>query len=142
MATTACRVDRLEYSALVALIADEPEATLFSQLIAAADRVLLAAPTKLELLIVISGRYGPKEIDRASSLLMEIGAQIVPFTDDLTNAAVAAHLRFGKGRGHPAQLSFGDCMAYALARSLDAPLLFKGDDFTRTDVRVAAIDPR
>ena len=63
---------------------------------------------------------------------------VVPVTVELANRARIAHAKYGKGTGHPAQLNFGDCFSYALAKSLDAPLLYKGGDFSKTDI-VSAI---
>jgi ribonuclease VapC len=66
-----------------------------------------------------------------------IGVQIIPFTFEQARLALDAFKRFGKGRGAKASLNYGDCFAYALAKELDAPLLFKGKDFAATDLRPA-----
>lgn len=87
----------------------------------------------MEAEIVIRGRKSEDLASRARQMLDEAGAVIVPFDDDQAKLASAAYARFGKGF-HPARLNMGDCAAYALAKSLDAPLLYKGDDFGRTDI--------
>ena len=86
--------------------------------------------------MVAVGRKDVPGRDMAEALLARFNIAVVPWTDDHAGIAADAFLRFGKGR-HPANLNFGDCMAYALAKSLDAPLLFKGDDFSKTDVKSA-----
>jgi ribonuclease VapC len=63
--------------------------------------------------------------------------EIVPFSEEQARGAIVAYGRFGRSSGHPARLNFGDCFAYALARAMDLPLLYKGDDFSRTDIRSA-----
>ena len=97
---------------------------------------MIGAPTKFELLMVMARWRQKPAVDLAVSLLGTIGAKVVPWDDALTMLVVKAEFDFGKGR-HPANLNFGDCMAYALAKSLDSPLLFKGDDFSKTDVKSA-----
>lgn len=126
----------VDTSALMAILLDEPEAKPFFRTIMASPRTCIGAPTLLELHIVTArdriGDPAQRVVELLSSLALDVAAW------DAIHADVArtAFLRFGKGR-HPAKLNFGDCMSYALAKSLDAPLLFKGDDFALTDVRVA-----
>ena len=98
---------------------------------------MMAAPTKVELLMVAIGRKRVEGRPAVIRLLDQYRIEIMEFTDPLADLAVEAFARFGKGR-HEAGLNFGDCMAYALARSLDAPLLYKGGDFALTDIRSAA----
>lgn len=86
--------------------------------------------------MVAGGQFGAEGLLKAQRLLTELGVTIVPWTEDLSDVSVATFMQFGKGR-HPAKLNFGDCMAYALAKSLDAPLLYKGSDFAKTDIRSA-----
>lgn len=86
--------------------------------------------------MVMGGRYGRDGIDELNLLIEANGIEVISWTGELADAAAEAFLRFGKGL-HPAKLNFGDCMAYALAKSLDAPLLYKGDDFAKTDIRSA-----
>ena len=121
----------VDSSAFVAIRFAEPEADGFSRAIACADAVAMAAATYLECAIVAM-----RAPDGRAALDAWIGARrisVVPINHALAQIAADAFARYGKGR-HPAGLNFGDCFAYALARSLNAPLLFKGDDFPRTDV--------
>ena len=127
----------VDSSAVIAILWHEVEATQFAEAIAASDRALIAAPNALELYMVCVGRTTIEVGDDAMRLLDKLNIQIAPFDSRLTTLARTAHLRFGKGR-HKAALNFGDCMSYALAKSLDAPLLYKGGDFARTDIRPAA----
>lgn len=128
----------VDSSALVAILRREPEADRFLQIIATADGCLLSSVSLLETSLVLAGRTGDAtswtDLD---VLITRAGIQVVP--QDLTQvaAARAAFLRYGKGRS-PAGLNFGDCAAYALARVLSLPLLFKGDDFSQTDLAPAA----
>ena len=73
----------------------------------------------------------------AQALLAQTELVVVPFDNQHVSLAIEAFLHFGRSRNHPARLNYGDCMAYALAKSLDAPLLFKGNDFSQTDVKCA-----
>lgn len=97
----------------------------------------MAAPTKVEMLMVAISRKRIEAKAVALDLLEHYRIEVVDFTDPLTTLAIDAFDRYGKGR-HKASLNFGDCIAYALAKSLDAPLLFKGNDFALTDIRPAA----
>ena len=126
----------LDSSAVVAILKREPDAETFQIKLSEATEVMIGAPTKFELLMVMARWRQKPAVDLAVSLLETIGAKVVPWDDALTMLAVKAEFDFGKGR-HPANLNFGDCMAYALAKSLDSPLLFKGDDFSKTDVKSA-----
>jgi ribonuclease VapC len=125
----------VDSSAFLAIRFDEPEADDFSRAIARADGIAMAAATYLECAIVAM-----RAADGRAALDAWIGARrisVVPVNYALAQMAADAFARYGKGR-HPAGLNFGDCFAYALARSLNAPLLFKGEDFARTDVLRAA----
>jgi ribonuclease VapC len=127
----------VDTSAVVALLKSEPGwETLASRLHAAAFRLLSVAGW-VELSLVVAGRHGDAAtlafLDR---FLQTAAIERRPVDEPQARLAREAFLRFGKGR-HPAGLNFGDCFAYALARTLDAPLLFVGDDFARTDVRPA-----
>ena len=86
--------------------------------------------------MVMGGRFGWDGIVELQSLIAANSIEVISWTEELADVAADAFLRFGKGR-HSAKLNFGDCMAYALAKSLDAPLLYKGADFARTDIRSA-----
>jgi ribonuclease VapC len=123
----------VDSSALVAVLRDEPDGGRYALAIEAAPGCSIAAPTMLETSIVLgTQRHG--ELDAA---LDEMGARIIPFTVEHAKIARAAYARYGKKSQSPAQLNFGDCFSYALAIATGEPLLFKGDDFTHTDVTPA-----
>jgi ribonuclease VapC len=129
----------IDSSALVAILRREPEADLFLQIIAGADDCLLSSVSLLETSMVLAGRTGDvtswTELD---ALIARAGIEVVPQDAALAKVARAAFLRFGRGR-HPAALNLGDCASYALALDRKLPLLFKGDDFSRTDLRAATV---
>ena len=126
----------LDTSAILAIVSEEPEAKIFAKIIAETDCVI-GAPTCLEALIVVRGRANPAQLQQLQNILANKNVVTVGFGPEHVATAEAAFERFGKGMQHPARLNFGDCMAYAVARMAQAPLLFKGDDFTRTDVASA-----
>jgi ribonuclease VapC len=126
----------VDSSAVVAVLTGEPEAMLFVEALSDAARLLMAAPNALEASIVLLRRQGPPGLERLERFMATAGIDIVPFTDEMVPLATEAYERFGKGR-HPAQLNFGDACAYALARHAGLPLLFKGQDFARTDITPA-----
>jgi ribonuclease VapC len=126
----------LDTSAIIAVLFKEPEAPAFARAMNEADRLAIAAPTLLEATIVGEGRTRPGMRDKLDALLAEVRPEIVPFTAALAEIARDGWRRFGKGR-HPAALNLGDCFAYALAKQRGEPLLFKGEDFARTDVKAA-----
>ena len=120
-------------SALLAIIFDEPDGPVFREAILGAPTVHLGAPSAVELTLVALNRKGA-EGETLAQGIMDVGKiEIVAF--DAAQAVIAqqAYRRYGKGR-HPAGLNLGDCFSYALAKSLDEPLLFKGNDFRLTDV--------
>lgn len=125
----------VDSSALVAIVLGEPEGEAFVR--ALADRVsVVSAASVLEAAMVIEGRAGPDGGAALDRLIEGSSTTVVPVDIDIVEDARRAWRRFGKGR-HPARLKFGDCLAYATAKSLQVPLLYKGDDFTKTDVSSA-----
>ena len=124
-------------SELIAVAAKEPGYLELYHTMQTGGPVLISAATLLELYIVAMGK-GPAVLRRAQELLAELSIVIVPFDETQAEIARIAHERYGKGRGHPAQLNFGDTFAYALASSRGLPLLYKGGDFARTDITTAA----
>ena len=126
----------LDTSALAAIFFGEPEATLYTELIHAADRCLISAANFLELSIVIEGQIGPDAGRQCDIFFRRAGIVIEPFTVEQAYLARQAFLDFGKGR-HAAGLNFGDCFSYALAKLTGEPLLFKGEDFKQTDITPA-----
>lgn len=126
----------VDTSALLAVVLGEPDAERYAVALAAAPRLLIAAPTWLEAAIVATARLGPKGHALLTELLEGLQATVVPFDGGLARLANDGWLRFGRGR-HPAGLNLGDCFAYALAKQCGEPLLFKGEDFARTDLEAA-----
>lgn len=127
----------VDTSAFVAALREEDDAKALLARMVRAGNVLMSAATKLELGIVIYARFGQEGLDRSDDLLDTMKAQVVSVDETQSALAIDAYKRFGRGTGHPARLNFGDCFSYALAKSLDLPLLFKGDDFVHTDIRPA-----
>lgn len=126
----------VDSSALIAIVKSESEASTFSDIITNTSRVIIGAPTKLEMLMVAYGHKQEAGMNTARLLLDEFGIETHVWTDAFADIATDAFLTYGKGH-HRAALNYGDCMTYALAKSLDAPLLFKGDDFRYTDLKFA-----
>lgn len=123
----------LDTSALVAVLYREPEADLYIQAIHDADRCLISAANFLELSIVLEGQAGAEALRQCDMFFRRAGIIVEPFTVDQAYIAQQAFHDFGKGR-HSAGLNFGDCFAYALAKFTGEPLLFKGEDFQKTDI--------
>lgn len=130
----------IDTSAMVAILRDEPDrADLIRQIETEPDR-RMSAVSVLETAMVLEGRSGADAGLDLDLFLERAGVEIVAFTAEQLRIARMAFRRYGKGR-HPAGLNFGDCVSYALATSLGEPLLFKGHDFTQTDVpRAMAAD--
>ena len=127
----------IDCSALVAILAKERGYEPYTRALESNADLRLSAGTYLEISIVVD-RHPNKLLSRAfDQLLLAAGISIVAVTENQARIARAAYRDFGRGSGHPARLNFGDCFAYALAIELDEPLLFKGDDFSHTDVRNA-----
>jgi ribonuclease VapC len=101
-----------------------------------ASSVAVGTPTVFEAAMVLAGSTGAPGDRILSRFLTDNGIALVPFDDRHWSVACEAFARFGKGR-HPAKLNYGDCMTYATARLADAPLLFTGDDFSKTDLEAA-----
>jgi ribonuclease VapC len=130
----------VDTSALVAIFRQEEDAERFARSIGEDDQPLISAANVLETSMVLKGlkRVAPALAEQwLDEFLDEAGMFTAPVTEAQSRIARQAHHQFGKGGGHPAQLNFGDCFAYALAKNLDAPLLFKGEDFGHTDVKAA-----
>ena len=126
-------------SALIAILFGEPERTDFKRFLFAHE-VKISAGTLIETLRVVQLGLGPEALSAVDELLETSGVEIVAVDADQVAAAREGMLRFGKGRRRPpAVLNFGDLFAYALARRLGLPLLYKGDDFARTDVEAVRL---
>ncbi|MCC6618302.1 MAG: type II toxin-antitoxin system VapC family toxin [Chloroflexi bacterium] len=126
----------IDTSALVAVLLGEPEAPAMARAMAAAPACRISAATYLELAIVVDGRRDATPSGAIDALLRRGRIEVVPFTEGQARIAREAYQRFGRGSGHPARLNMGDCFAYALARDLGEPLLFKGHDFALTDIEL------
>jgi ribonuclease VapC len=125
----------LDTSVVVAILMEEPGFRMFDRILRRVETVL-PATCLVELTMVMSGRLPGMTATDTDDWLLASHTSIQPITPATAYAARDAFLRYGKGR-HPAALNFGDCFSYAVAKELNAPLLFKGDDFRKTDVRVA-----
>ena len=123
-------------SALVAILFEEPEAHTFARILRDAARPKLSTASLAETFIVVAGRTGRDNAAKVLAFLDGAAVDVVPVDRRQALLVNEAFLRFGKGR-HKAGLNYGDCFAYALAKRLDLPLLFKGDDFRHTDIRPA-----
>jgi ribonuclease VapC len=127
----------VDSSAIVAIVTTEAEAALFKEVIGRAGQPRLSAASYVEIGIVIDGRREPVLSRGTDDFIKAAGIVIEPVTERQARIAREAYRDYGKASGHPARLNFGDCFAYALARDLNEPLLFKGDDFRHTDIRPA-----
>ena len=127
----------IDTSALVGFQLDEAESDAIRDAMASTERRFISALTLFECRTVLWTRFGADMVQGFHDLLESWRPEVRGFDLEQASLAFAAYRRFGKGSGHKARLNLGDCAAYALARSLDLPLLFKGDDFTHTDVRSA-----
>lgn len=126
----------LDTSAIVAIALGEAEEKDFIRLIAQREAVV-GAPTLVEARMVLQSRIPEEVADFLMSFTDRPVVTVLAFDAAMYERACEAFLRFGKGRGHPAQLNFGDCLSYAVAKHTALPLLFKGDDFGLTDIAPA-----
>lgn len=127
----------LDTSALAAVILGEVDAERYvAVLLSNSDDLAVSAATYVEAGIVLQAKLGDAGRRSLDELLGLVGAEVVPVDAGQAAIALSAWARFGRGR-HPAKLNLGDCFSYALARSLSAPLLYKGEDFGQTDVSAA-----
>jgi len=128
----------IDTSALVAVLKEEPEAGRFLRdMTASGEPRRMSAASYLETAVVVDANRNPLLSRRLDDLIVRAEIIVEPVTREQADIARAAYRDFGKGSGHPAGLNFNDCFAYALAKSMREPLLFKGDDFSHTDVAVA-----
>jgi len=129
----------VDSSAVIAIFRQEDDAEDYARNIAADDDPVMSAANLVETSIVLRGlkKIAPETAERwLDDFMKAAGIRIEPVTPDQAQAARSAHLKFGKGR-HGAALNYGDCFAYALAKTMDAPLLCQGNDFPLTDVSIA-----
>lgn len=126
----------VDSSALLAIILGENDAKLMAETIAGAWVCRLSAANWLETAIVVDSRGLPQASMQFEALLQKLRIEVVPVDASVVSLARVAHRQFGRGN-HPARLNFGDCMFYALAKARGEPLLFKGNDFSQTDIEPA-----
>jgi ribonuclease VapC len=127
----------VDASALAAILLREPEADAFLEKIERADIAVTSPIAVYETVLALMRETGLSRIvaeEQVRSLFRAAGISVVPLTDEIGRAALDAFDRYGKGRGHPAQLNLGDCFAYGAARVMGVPLLYKGADFAGTDL--------
>ena len=123
----------IDSSALIAILLDEPERADFNRKIEKAAVRMISAGSLLETAMVIESRLGQAGKQDLDLFIEKASIRVIPFDSDQVELAREAFRQYGKGQ-HPAGLNFGDCFAYALAKVTNEPLLFKGDDFSRTDI--------
>jgi ribonuclease VapC len=126
----------VDTSALVAILQAEPDRRTFTEALEEAGHCVMSAASFVEVSMVIETRFGARGVQDLDLLMSKAGIDIVSVDREQALMARRAFARFGKGR-HPAGLNFGDCFAYALAEARTEPLLFKGDDFAKTDIESA-----
>jgi ribonuclease VapC len=127
----------VDSSALIAILKREPQGPAFSATLEAVQDAKMSAATYLEASIVIDRLRDPTMSHLLDDVIERSRISIEPLTATQARIARQAYRDFGKGSGHPANLNFGDCFSYALARDKREPILYKGDDFVHTDLRPA-----
>jgi ribonuclease VapC len=128
----------VDTSAIIAIIQAEPESATFLDHVRQADRALMSAVSMLEAGMVLRARRGPAGVVELTDLVEAMAIEVVPFDAALVDGALQAFAVYGKGQHPKARLNLGDCATYALAKAMGAPLLFKGNDFSATDLVAAA----
>ena len=126
----------LDASAILSILLEEPGHDRLVRQINSASITAVGAPTLVESAMVLTARLGRDAHPLLNQFLREAEVEVIPFTREHFDIAADAFRRYGKGR-HPAALNFGDCLCYAVARISGFPLLFTGDDFSKTDLRAA-----
>ena len=130
----------VDSSALLAILFDEPDAERYAQALAHAESIQMSAANWLETAIRIDHGGSAIASSALDDFIREANITISPVTAEQVSIARQAYRAYGKGTGHPAQLNFGDCFSYALAKSTGEVLLFKGEDFPKTDLKSALED--
>ncbi|MHB8799715.1 MAG: type II toxin-antitoxin system VapC family toxin [Thermoanaerobaculia bacterium] len=128
----------IDTSALLAILQDEPERRAFAEAIENAGSCSMSVANLLEASLVVESRFGAEGVRALDELVEKASVDLAPVDLEQLGIARRAFSLFGKGR-HAAALNFGDCFAYALARSIGEPLLGKGDGFSRTDLAIVEI---
>ncbi len=128
----------VDTSALIAILQNEPERHRFNELIETASATHVSAATLLETRMVLFARSGDGAVLALDAFLLKSRMIVMEVSPHIADVAFDAYRRYGKVSGHGAALNYGDCFSYALAKHLAVPLLFKGGDFSKTDIRSAA----
>ncbi len=126
----------VDTSVVVAIVRHEVEEPIFVEILDQNSATIMSAVSYVEAHMVVAGRRSQADAKRLEALIAALGIEIADVTYEQAGLAIRAFLAYGKGR-HPAGLNLVDCFGYALAKSRGAPLLFKGDDFSRTDIALA-----
>lgn len=126
----------VDTSALVAILQGEPQRRVFTEALESAAHCMMSAASLVEASILIETRFGAEGVQDLDLLVSKAKIEVASVDAEQALVARRAFSRFGKGR-HAAGLNFGDCFAYALAEARGEPLLYKGDDFTKTDIQSA-----
>jgi len=126
-------------SAILAILLEDDDASDLRQRLAASFNPVMSVVGKVEAALSLGQKLQDYDVARESitQFCDEAGISILPVQPSIYDDVLKAYRRFGKGTGHPAKLNFGDCFSYAFAKANDQPILFKGDDFKRTDLRFA-----
>jgi ribonuclease VapC len=125
----------IDSSALIAVLEKEPEAELFLRLMYEAETLKISAVTYTEVSLVLYSRFGNSGLVKLDELLAGLAVEFIAFDKTQAQLARIAWQQYGKGK-HPAKLNFGDCCSYAAAKYLNESLLFKGNDFPQTDIKM------
>jgi ribonuclease VapC len=128
----------VDSSAIVAILKREPDWRTFSRALDTSEISRISAANYFESSVVVDGWKDPILSAQLDELIERFNIHIEPVTPEQARIARQAYRDYGKNSGHPANLNFGDCFSYALARAKREPILFKGDDFVHTDLRSAA----
>lgn len=128
----------IDTSAIIAVLRDEPERRAFTEAIERAEQCAISAVSFVEASMVIEARYGEEGLRDLDLFILRAAVDVAAVDLEQAKIARRAFRTFGKGR-HAANLNFGDCFSYALAKASEAPLLFTGEDFSRTDVEAAVL---
>ncbi len=126
----------VDSSALIAILLNEPEPEIFFNIINLSDEALISSAILVEASVVMESRNGIVGVQNLDDLISQLKLEIISFTPEQAEIAIKAFRTYGKGR-HPASLNICDCYSYALAKYYNSPLLFKGNDFSQTDIACA-----
>ncbi|BDC49480.1 VapC ribonuclease [Bryobacterales bacterium F-183] len=127
----------VDASAIVAICKQEPDAQLYADAIEANPPARISAVSYVEAAVIVDRSRDPEDRVRFDLLIQAAELELVAVLPEHAKSAREAYRKYGKGSGHPAQLNFGDCFSYALAKLTGEPLLYKGNDFLHTDISSA-----